>query len=128
MTNEIEFDSIEPMETTQATLGHLMQENPSDETRNDALRLEFDRMLKLEFHGTKVTKVGVKAGIGRKGGCKKTCFHANSKKLSQNRKFFVVQGILGKFIDVVWKNCVVQEFIWEISVKSPCTTSLARYN
>jgi len=28
------------------------------EARKDALRLDFDRRLKLEFHGTKVTSVG----------------------------------------------------------------------
>ena len=43
------------METTQASLDHLMRENPMGETRKDALRLDFDRRLKLEFHGTKVT-------------------------------------------------------------------------
>ncbi len=55
MTNGVEFDSIEPMETTQATLDHLIQENPMGETRKDALRFNFDHKLKLEFHGTKVT-------------------------------------------------------------------------
>ena len=55
MTNGIQLDSIEPMETTQASLDHLTWENPMGETRKDALRLNFDRKLKLEFHGTKVT-------------------------------------------------------------------------
>ena len=58
MTNELDFDSIEPMETTQATLDHLIQENPMGETRKDALRLVFNQKLKLEFHGTKVTSDG----------------------------------------------------------------------
>ena len=43
------------METTQASLDHQTWENPIGETRKDALRLNFDRKLKLEFHGTKVT-------------------------------------------------------------------------
>lgn len=54
MTNGVEFDSIEPMETIQASLDYQMRENPMGETRKDALRLNFDRKLKLEFHGTKV--------------------------------------------------------------------------
>ena len=43
------------METTQASLDHLTRENPMGEARKDALRLNFDHKLKLEFHGTKVT-------------------------------------------------------------------------
>ena len=43
------------METTQASLDHLTWENPMGEARKDALRLDFDRKLKLEFHGTNVT-------------------------------------------------------------------------
>jgi hypothetical protein len=43
------------METTQAGFSHSLQENPMGEARKDALRLDFDRRLKLEFHGTKVT-------------------------------------------------------------------------
>ena len=43
------------METTQTSLDHLAWENPMGEARKDTLRLDFDRKLKLEFHGTKVT-------------------------------------------------------------------------
>ena len=43
------------METIQTSLDHLTWENPMGETRKDALRLNFDHKLKLEFHGTKVT-------------------------------------------------------------------------
>jgi len=43
------------METTQASFNHLLRENPVGEARKDALRLNFDRKLKLEFHGTKIT-------------------------------------------------------------------------
>ena len=32
-----------------------MRENPMGETREDAFRLDFDRRVKVEFHGTKVT-------------------------------------------------------------------------
>ena len=46
------------METTQTSLDHLTWENPMGEARKDALRLDFDRKLKLEFHGTKVTSDG----------------------------------------------------------------------
>jgi len=55
VTNGVEFDSIEPMETIQTSLDYQMRENPMGETRKDALRLNFDHKLKLEFHGTKVT-------------------------------------------------------------------------
>jgi hypothetical protein len=43
------------METTQASIDHLTWENPMSETCKDAFKLDFDRNLKLEFHGTKVT-------------------------------------------------------------------------
>ena len=43
------------METTEATFDHFLRENPMGEAHKDALRLDFDRRLKLEFHGTKVT-------------------------------------------------------------------------
>jgi hypothetical protein len=43
------------METTQASFSHFLRENPMGEACKDALRLDFDRRLKLEFHGTKVT-------------------------------------------------------------------------
>ena len=52
MTSEQDFDSIEFMETNQATLDHLIWENPMGETRKYALRLDINRKLKLEFHGT----------------------------------------------------------------------------
>jgi hypothetical protein len=55
VTNEPYFDSIEPMENTQASFSHSLRKNPMDEACKDALRLNFDRRLKLEFHGTKVT-------------------------------------------------------------------------
>jgi len=43
------------MEATQASFSHLLWENPMGEACKDALRLDFDHKLKLEFHGTKVT-------------------------------------------------------------------------
>ena len=43
------------METTQASFDYYELENPMGERRKDALRLDFDRKLKVEFHGTKVT-------------------------------------------------------------------------
>jgi len=38
------------METTQASLDYQAREKFVGETRKDALRLNFDRKLKLEFH------------------------------------------------------------------------------
>ena len=55
MTVERDFDNIELMETTQASFSHSLRENPMGETRKDALRLDFNPRLRLEFHGTKVT-------------------------------------------------------------------------
>ncbi len=43
------------METIQTSFDHLLRENLMGETRKDALRLDFDRKLKLEFPGTKIT-------------------------------------------------------------------------
>jgi len=43
------------METIQASFSHSLWENPIGEECKDALRLDFDRKLELEFHGTKVT-------------------------------------------------------------------------
>ena len=43
------------METIQVSFDHLMRENLTGEARKDALKLDFDRRLKLEIHGTKVT-------------------------------------------------------------------------
>lgn len=46
------------MEATQVSFSHFLPENPVGEAHKDALRLDFDRRLKLEFHGTKVTSDG----------------------------------------------------------------------
>ena len=43
------------METTQTSFDYSELENPMGEARKDALKLDFDHRLKLEFHGTKVT-------------------------------------------------------------------------
>jgi hypothetical protein len=43
------------METTQASFSHSLRENPMGQARKDALRLHFNRRVKVEFHGTKVT-------------------------------------------------------------------------
>jgi len=43
------------MVTIQASLDSSDLENPEGEVRNDALKLIFDRKLKIDFHGTKVT-------------------------------------------------------------------------
>jgi hypothetical protein len=46
---------MELMETIQASFDPLTRENPMGEARKDALRLDFDRKLKLEvnLHGMK---------------------------------------------------------------------------
>ena len=62
MTKEKDFDSIELMETIQASFNYQVRENPMGETRKDALRLNFGRKFKLEFHGTKVTSRDWKKG------------------------------------------------------------------
>ena len=60
MTNELNFDSIELMVTTQANFDYSELENPIGERSKDALRVTpsgglsnrhclFDRKLKLEF-------------------------------------------------------------------------------
>jgi len=46
---------MRPMKTIQTSFGNLLRENPMGEASKDALKLDFDRRLKLEFHGTKVT-------------------------------------------------------------------------
>jgi hypothetical protein len=58
VTIERDFDNIELMETIQTSFDHLLRENPMGEARKDALRLDFNHKLKLEFHGTKVTSDG----------------------------------------------------------------------
>ena len=55
MTNGVELDSIEPLETIQASFDYLIRESPMGEASKDALMLNFDHKLKLEFLGTKVT-------------------------------------------------------------------------
>ena len=46
---------MKPIETAQASFSHSIRENPMGEACKDAVRLGFDRRLKLEFHGTKLT-------------------------------------------------------------------------
>jgi hypothetical protein len=52
---EQECDSIELMERAQASSDYSKWDNPMGERCKDALSLNFNRKLKLEFHGTKVT-------------------------------------------------------------------------
>jgi len=47
------------METLHASFDSSNLENQMGETRKDALRVNFDRRLKLECHGTKVTRDAV---------------------------------------------------------------------
>jgi hypothetical protein len=45
------------------------------EARRDALRVVFDRAIKLEFHGAKVSS---DAGLFRSSGTKASCFRASA--------------------------------------------------
>ena len=53
--NFAELISIELMEVIQHSFDYDDLENPIGERRKDALRVNFDRKLKLGFHGVKVT-------------------------------------------------------------------------
>jgi hypothetical protein len=69
VTNELIFNNIELMESTQASLDCSDLENPMGERRNDALRLDFDRKVKVEFRRMRITSdVGLFVclpGVGR---------------------------------------------------------------
>ncbi len=45
VTNELNFDGMELVETNQASFDHLIRENPIGEARKGALRFNFDRKL-----------------------------------------------------------------------------------
>jgi len=49
----VEFVRIELMEGVWSSCHYTKFENPMGERSKDALRLDFDRKLKVEFHGTK---------------------------------------------------------------------------
>ena len=51
MTNELNYDSIELIETTQASFDYSELENLMGERSRDALRLDFARKLKVELGG-----------------------------------------------------------------------------
>jgi len=55
ITNLREWPTYYLMETTQDSFDYSELENPMGERSKDALRLNFDRKLKVKFHGTKVT-------------------------------------------------------------------------
>jgi len=61
---------------------------------------------KLEFMKVRAVMVCAKVGIGRKVRHKKRVFVQIFKKMSRSRRFLIVQGNFGKFIDVVWGNYV----------------------
>jgi hypothetical protein len=52
--NQQDYDSMKLIETIEAGFDRLIRENPMGKARKDALRRDFDRKLRLEFHGTKV--------------------------------------------------------------------------
>ena len=86
MTKELDFDSIELTETIQASFNYQMQENPMGESKKDALRVNFNKKLKLEFHGVKVT--------------------SDQYSARSTKKFLIVQRNFFKVIDVLWENYV----------------------
>ena len=49
MTKEKNIDSMELMETIQASFDYSKWENPMGESKKDALRVNFNRKLKLEY-------------------------------------------------------------------------------
>ncbi len=51
----MKFVSIELMEGVRLSYHYTKFDKPMGERCKDALRLDFDRKLKVEFHGTKVT-------------------------------------------------------------------------
>ena len=53
MTNGIELDSLKPVKTIRIRPAGQIMEKLTGETHRDALMLDFDRKLKLEFHGTR---------------------------------------------------------------------------
>ena len=55
MVNEQDFDILRLMETVQASFNYPDLENQMGERRKDAPRVNFDRKLKLEFLGVKIT-------------------------------------------------------------------------
>jgi hypothetical protein len=55
VTKEKNIDIIKLMETTQASFDYSKWENPMGESKKDALRVNFNKKLRLEFHGVKVT-------------------------------------------------------------------------
>jgi hypothetical protein len=71
---------------------------------------------KLGFMKGRAVKVCAKARIRRKVRHKKRVLVQIFKKMSRNRKFLIVQGKIGKFIDLVQGNYVFKACKWEISV------------
>ena len=55
VTSRMYFDSIELMDAVKTIFDCSDLENPMGETSKEALRVNFDHKLRLEFHGTKVT-------------------------------------------------------------------------
>lgn len=53
---------MELMEAIQASFDYPKQENLMGERRKDALRLDFDRKLKLEFKSSLLPKNGLEKG------------------------------------------------------------------
>jgi len=61
---------------------------------------------KLDFTKGRAVKVCAKARVGRKVGHKKRVFVQIFKIIVSIKKFLIVQGNFGKFIDVVRRNYV----------------------
>jgi len=77
----------------------LPSEMPAADSQNSAL-------ISLAWQHSGGYNICVKAVIGGKVRHKKRVFVHIFKKMSRNRKFLIVQGNFGKFIDVVRRNYV----------------------
>ena len=71
MTNELNFNSIDFMETTQAGFDCSNLENPMGDRKKGVLRVNFDSSMKM-----RAVKVCVKSKDWKKGGVQKPDFRA----------------------------------------------------
>ena len=107
------------------------------ERSKDAYRLNFDRKLKVEFHGTKVTSdagllayreldevLGLTTRIeseltdSRTGkNAQHGLLYKSARKLPQKREFLIVQREIGKIIDVIRRKlCCLTVYLGNVGL------------